>query len=242
MAYLSYGFRRRHQYPALPIYNLYWDYCHRVCISSTYSATSIVSQSNSIPRFQPINGIHPQASMCANNYNFAILSPPQQLLVYRRRTLSYRIFVASSRYQRILDCYRWILSYRIFTVSSRHWQILNYRQQILSFLILTTSSKHRQILTTIDISFHRIKMSTCKSIDLYNMWLHIGIFKKNYSIFLTRKNTFQLQLHSKDTTVENNSETTWLRPPFLIITLPKRPVENRNSPPPSSDFWWTRNR
>ena len=65
MAYLSYSFRRHHQRPTPSISNLYQGYCHQVCIRSTHSSSSIVSQSNSIPRSQPINGIlHPQTSMC----------------------------------------------------------------------------------------------------------------------------------------------------------------------------------
>lgn len=75
MTYLSLNFRRRRQHPTPPISNLDQGCYRQVRIRSTYSASSIVSQSNSIPRSQPINGIfHPQASMCANNYNLTILS------------------------------------------------------------------------------------------------------------------------------------------------------------------------
>ena len=117
-----------------------------------------------LTQFQDLNqsmGSIRKASMCANNYNFAILSPPQQLLVYRRRTLSYRIFVASSQYQRILDCHRWILSYRIFTVSSRHWQILNYRHVDLEF-----SYSHHLIKTSTDLDNHRYIFSPDQDVNM----------------------------------------------------------------------------
>ena len=118
MAYLSYSFHRHHQRPTPSISNLYQGYFY------SFRRHHQRPLFPNLTRFQDLNqsmGYSICKLVCANQ-----LDCNWQILVYRRRTLSYCILAASSRYQWILDCHQRILSYRIFTISSPHRRIMDY--------------------------------------------------------------------------------------------------------------------
>lgn len=119
MAYLSVCFRRHRQHPTPPVSTLYPGSYRRARVRSTYSVLSNISQSNSIPRSQPITNVrfHPHVSIHANNRILTISASRQQILVYRRRMLRYHILPTLMLRERILGYRRQILRYRNIAAS-----------------------------------------------------------------------------------------------------------------------------